>query len=460
MAAAGVGRWLRPGSVRGQLRLIVVAMVLAITVNAVAALLLGLALDRSVEVRRETDRVDRSVRALFDAVVAEGQGNALQQLRDRRADGADDPEEAAALERVDAALRAWHERSEVVVATAEDDIDAAREIAADQVGQRLFQDVRDAVQDFADLVAARSTASLEEARSDWRRYLALLVAALAGSVVLTVYTARRLTTQLTRPLSHLVSDASRVSGGELQHPVAAEGPTELAAVGQAVEAMRTRLLHERSQAARRSLLTGQEDERRRLAMGIHDDSVQAVLAASLRLQRLRRHLLGADPDGVELVQEVQTDLEEAISRLRRMIFELHPPTLDREGLEAAMRLYLSETLDPAGVSWDLEPEEVPADPVTDALVYRLFREAVLNVLRHADASSVRVTLAAADGDVRVEIEDDGVGFEPALHENPTPGHLGMLASRQLCEATGGRWEVDSAPGHGTRVRFQVPGSLG
>jgi signal transduction histidine kinase len=195
-------------------------------------------------------------------------------------------------------------------------------------------------------------------------------------------------------------------------------------------------------------------------MGIHDDTVQSVLAASLRLQRLRRFLRGSGDDGVKLVEEVQQDLDEAISRLRRLIFELHPPTLDSEGLAAAMRLYLAETLEPEGVRWSLDVHgNVPKDPVTTALAYRLFREAVLNVVRHARASNVRVDLRCLDESLRVEVADDGVGFEPGDVEQPAPGHLGMLASRQLCEAAGGDWDVESAPGRGTRVRYAVPQSV-
>jgi two-component system, NarL family, sensor kinase len=192
-------------------------------------------------------------------------------------------------------------------------------------------------------------------------------------------------------------------------------------------------------------------------MGIHDDTVQSVLAATLRLQRLRRHLRSGGSEGMDLVLEVQHDLDEATSRLRRLVFELHPPTLDREGVPAAMRLYLAETLDPEGIAWSVTTSGAEVeDHVTAVLVYRLFREAVLNCLRHAGATTVDVTVDVGDTDVVVTVTDDGVGFDPAEQSPARPGHLGLQGGRALSEGVGGGWEVDSAPGAGTRVRFRVP----
>jgi signal transduction histidine kinase len=251
-------------------------------------------------------------------------------------------------------------------------------------------------------------------------------------------------------------DVTRIAGGELERPVSDVGLYELSRVARAVDDMRLRLLQENEATARRSLLTGQEDERRRLAMGIHDDSVQSVLAASLRLQRLRRHLRDAGTEGATLVQEVQGDLDQAIARLRRLIFELHPPTLDTEGLTAAVRLYLAETLDPEGIAWQVEADgDVTEDHVAAALAYRLFREAVNNVVRHSKAKHVTVTIDVKDR-LEVSVIDDGVGFDPAGQEQPLPGHLGLSSSRKLCEAMGGRWGIESAPGEGTRVRYALP----
>lgn len=306
-------------------------------------------------------------------------------------------------------------------------------------------------------VAATALVAQGTRESEQRTALVLLLLSSALTTLTLAVAVRQGFRAVLAPLRRLADEASAVAAGDLDHDLDVGGAPELRAVAGAVRAMRDRLLHERSLAACRSLLIGQEDERRRLAMGIHDDSVQAVLAASLRLQRLRRQVPADDVETMTLVRQVQADLEEAIGRLRRMIFELHPPTLDRDGLEAAVRLYLRETFDPAGIAWSVETSgDLPEDPVTTSLVYRIFREAALNVLRHSAGRRVDVRLTVGDEEIGVEVTDDGVGFDLGRTGSPAPGHLGLLASRQLCEAAGGRWAVESAPGRGTVVRYRVP----
>jgi signal transduction histidine kinase len=216
----------------------------------------------------------------------------------------------------------------------------------------------------------------------------------------------------------------------------------------------------------RSLLVGQEEERRQLASGIHDDTVQAAVAASLRLQRLRRHLAeggaadaggGVDERAVRLLDDVDADLSAAIERLRRMVFELHPPTLDEEGLESAICLYLGETVQPSGLRWSVAFEgPEPADRAVRVLAYRLFREAVSNTVRHANATALEVVVRSDDGELELCVADDGVGFDPALAARNTPGHLGLRGSADLTEAAGGTWELETAPGQGTRVVHVIP----
>ena len=189
---------------------------------------------------------------------------------------------------------------------------------------------------------------------------------------------------------------------------------ELQRLARAVESMRLRLLVERTAAARSSLLEGQEQERRRVATGLHDDTVQAAVAANLRLSRLRRHLATSDEKAAALVDEAATDLHESISRMRRVVFELHPPTLDKEGLESAMRLYLQETATPAGVEWSVSGAgSVDLDHASRTLAYRLFREAVANAVKHSGADRIDVTLNRTDGELEVTVSDDGAGFDTA-----------------------------------------------
>lgn len=113
---------------------------------------------------------------------------------------------------------------------------------------------------------------------------------------------------------------------------------------------------QRSLAARRALLEhlvrASEEERRRIASDIHDDSIQAITAAGIRLQLLRREL--RDPEQLDLLTALEETIERSISRLRHLLFELRPPALDREGLAAALRLYIDESRDQSPTTFRLE----------------------------------------------------------------------------------------------------------
>jgi signal transduction histidine kinase len=467
-------------SLRGVLQLLVVAMVVAFALNLGSAGLLGRDLNNAARsIRQDVYVVQRDVDSLFRGLVDQAtsvRGYVLSEdpsflvsyrrsaattnqiVTRLRAALAEDPHSTAALGGVVDATNHWRaDGIEPEIRVVEHDGTPGAGVTAANVSRALFERVRSEVQALSVSVEARSTAVLDDVQNTQKTTFWLLVGTLVATAALAATCVRALTRWGTRPLSQLMHDVTRIADGELERPVSDVGLSELSRVARAVDAMRLRLLQENEATARRSLLTGQEEERRRLAMGIHDDSVQSVLAASLRLQRLRRHLRDAGTEGATLVQEVQGDLDQAIARLRRLIFELHPPTLDSEGLVAAMRLYLAETLDPEAIQWQVDSGgDVIDDHVTAALAYRLFREAVNNVVRHSKAKHVTVTVDVHDRAVEVAVADDGVGFDPTGRGQSMPGHLGLSSSRQLCEAMGGRWELRSAPGDGTRVGYTVP----
>lgn len=196
------------------------------------------------------------------------------------------------------------------------------------------------------------------------------------------------------------------------------------------------------------------DERRRLAEALHDDPIQAITSIGLRLQRLSR---SATPDQQEQFQQIQIAVSSAVDRMRQMLFDLHPPTLDDEGLGSAVELYLFERFDPLEIEWELDDSqlgEVPA--ATRSLAYRLTREALANIVRHAEATNVNVLLTTESGPLSARITDNGKGFDTALLDSPRAGHLGTSSCRYLARRASGQWTVSSTPGSGTMVEFHLP----
>ncbi len=199
----------------------------------------------------------------------------------------------------------------------------------------------------------------------------------------------------------------------------------------------------------------QERERGRIAAGVHDDSLQVITAAMLRLQQLRHRL--HDPDALQSLTRLEESISLAADRLRRLIFDYRPRALERSGLTAAVRDSLSRMRDDYGLDIRLRDELSRQPPVpTRLLLFRILQEALANVGQHAKAEHVEVALSERAGGYLVCVADDGVGIsEPAA-----PGHLGLTLMSERAEFAGGWFRLDSTPGSGTTVTVWVPAGGG
>jgi signal transduction histidine kinase len=202
-------------------------------------------------------------------------------------------------------------------------------------------------------------------------------------------------------------------------------------------------------ASRQRLVKAQDEERRRLERNIHDGAQQQLVALAVKV-RLAETLATRDAaKATELMSQVKTELQGALNDLRDLARGIYPPLLADQGLAAALeaqarKSHLPVTVDPDGVG--RYPQEV------EAAVYFCTLEALQNVAKYAGASSAVVRLSMTDGELRFEVADDGVGFDPAS----TPRGAGLTNMSDRLEALGGSVEVRSTPGEGTSVLGRVP----
>lgn len=201
------------------------------------------------------------------------------------------------------------------------------------------------------------------------------------------------------------------------------------------------------------LVSAQEDERRRIAAGIHDDPVQALSAMRLRLEALRDEL--TTDSQVALAQELDEAIGDTTRRLRELLFELRTPQLETVGLAEAIRDELHETQRLTGVATALE-DGLRSEPEQGVrgIIFRIVREALANVRKHSGATSVVVRLETTHDVVRAVVVDDGRGFHPG--GEPGPGHVGIATMRERAAQAGAQLEIHSAPGEGTRVTLEIP----
>jgi signal transduction histidine kinase len=207
------------------------------------------------------------------------------------------------------------------------------------------------------------------------------------------------------------------------------------------------------QALLSRLVSAQEEERRRIARDMHDDSIQSMFAVGLRLELLRSTI--KDSHQLEALDQLRQTVESTTHRLRHLLFELRPAVLDEAGLGEALREYLDVMRTETGVDVRLESELDPGPgSKAQVIAYRIAQEALINVRKHAHARHVECHVSSIDGGILVKIADDGAGM-PVGGAQPAAGHLGLAAMRERAELAGGWLRLTSSAGQGTVVEFWV-----
>ncbi len=213
-------------------------------------------------------------------------------------------------------------------------------------------------------------------------------------------------------------------------------------------------LADQRQALLTRLVDAREVERSQIAADVHDDPVQALSAVELRLGLLARKLRDRAPDLIDTLAPLQSSVSGATDRLRALLFDLEPPDLD-QGLTWALRRAAEETFADTEVAWTVR-ENGPVDvtATTRVILYRIAREALTNVRKHADARHVDVTVSAGTTGIEVTIADDGCGLG-AQPSKPTPGHRGLFNMKDQAAIAGGWCTVADRPG-GVLVTVWLP----
>jgi PAS domain S-box-containing protein len=217
------------------------------------------------------------------------------------------------------------------------------------------------------------------------------------------------------------------------------------------EARRSRVLEE--------MLRAQEAERARIAVDLHDDTIQVMTATLFLLDRLAWAVADGDLERIaEGVARARETLGEAVDRTRRLTFELRPPLLESQGLGAAVRDLADEASREAGFAAEVKVTVGRHPTMVEELAYRTVAEAIANVRRHAAASVLRVRLWEEGGRLQGEVADNGRGFDlpAALDRSAMRLHLGLDAMRERLLLAGGDVAIDSRHGEGTRVCFSIP----
>ena len=196
-----------------------------------------------------------------------------------------------------------------------------------------------------------------------------------------------------------------------------------------------------------------EDERAHLARELHDELGALLTAAKLDVARLKSRLPGDSPELADRVKHLTETLNQGIALKRRIIEDLRPSSLSNLGLMASLEILLREFGERSHIEMESALEPVTLNDTSDLTIYRVVQESLTNIGKYAQAKRVTVTLKNYVYHVEVSVTDDGIGFNPALTPHASHGLVGM---RHRIEACGGRLDVTSAPGQGTRITATIP----
>jgi len=268
-------------------------------------------------------------------------------------------------------------------------------------------------------------------------------------------------TRIVRPLQRLKSKAAALAWGDfdaITDPVGGISEVqhlqmELTEMSRKVQSAQEGL-HDYIGA----ITSAQEEERLRLARELHDDTIQSVIALKQRVQLAQKSV--KDQTSLRTLRELETLSEQTIENLRRMTRALRPIYLEDLGLVTALEMLVRETSPNNSLLVDFQKsgEEQRLSREVELALYRISQEALNNVLRHSKAKHAQLHITFGDQEIILEISDDGIGFQTP--KSPTDfapsGHFGLLGMRERADLFGGRLEVQSEAGKGTRLTVRLP----
>lgn len=207
-------------------------------------------------------------------------------------------------------------------------------------------------------------------------------------------------------------------------------------------------------------INAQEEERRRIALTLHDETGQALSMLIINLDRLETQLPLETADlraKLELNRQVA---QRTLSELRKIIYDLRPSILDDLGLVPAIRWFARAHLEEMGIHAEIISDGAE-EPLTDHITSTLFRitqEGLNNILKHSQATHAKVQLTKQGGKIELDISDDGCGFDVTkVEQEAIPlQHLGLLGIKERVELLSGKMIIESTPGEGTQIRVEIP----
>jgi len=272
-----------------------------------------------------------------------------------------------------------------------------------------------------------------------------------------------LTWIVTRPILELKRSAQAVGHGNFSQQIQPWANDEIGELAKAFNRMTADLAQaDRERAEREQIrqqllervITAQEEERKRIARELHDETGQSLTSLMVRLKMMGEQ--SPTPEFADQITELRQIVGETLTDVHNLSVELRPSALDDLGLAAALKRYVQECCQRYQIEIDLVAigleERLPAS--VETALYRIIQEGLTNIARHAEATSASILIERRNGRVRAIIEDDGKGFD--VKQLLASGRLGLHGMRERAELLDGALVIESTPGQGTSIFIEAP----
>ncbi len=267
-----------------------------------------------------------------------------------------------------------------------------------------------------------------------------------------------------RPLRELRQTVNRLQSGqaEVRQLTLSDTDPDIHLLSTALNSLITQLETSNQQLRLLSerAISAQEEERKRIARSLHDDTGQALSTLIINLERLENHPPLESRDLVNRLSSIRQMAVESLDCLRTIIYDLRPAILDDLGLLPAIRWYARTNLEAAGISVNLDfPDQLPdlSQPLTTTL-FRVAQEGINNIIRHSQAKNTTITMGLRGNEVYLRLQDDGLGFDTQRinHVALDMQHWGLIGVQERIELVNGRMSITSDPEHGTTLMVTAP----
>jgi len=312
----------------------------------------------------------------------------------------------------------------------------------ENIAGRVYQSVEPIVVN--DILDNNDTISIEGKKGKFRAYISLPIKSknkISGTLSLASYTPNKFEPEA----EHLLSAMADAIGIALENAQAAKRLEE-------ANEIREQLL--------KKLISAQEEERRRIARELHDEASQSLAALALSLEDIANSLPARYHDARQKLDVLKERAIQTLGGIRNLALELRPSALDDLGLITAIDWYVKDYLAKRGLDVKIEitGPKTKLPSYTETMLFRIIQEALTNVVKHAEASQVKVKLQLSDLMGVVQIEDNGKGFdvEAAISGEGGRQNLGLHGMAERTTLLGGTFNITSQPGRGTCLHVEVP----